>query len=292
MDTQEQVETAEKQAAMTEEQLEAQRQENLERIRGLRLMDDIFMTKCFEGDPKYIQLVLRIILNIRDLIVLHVQTQVFVSNLNKRSLRLDIVAIDSKGRRINVEIQRDDSGAGFPRARLHGSMMDMSFVDKGTKFDALPEIYIVFITEHDVIGKGLPVYHIERYIRETHTRANDGMHIVYANGAYRGDSPIGKLMHDFSCTDPDEMYYEELAERTRYFKQSKEGITTMSRILEEMCDEAEKKGVEKGRKEGMETNLLTNIKSLIETMQLTAEQAMNALKIPKEDQAKYRAMLG
>ena len=38
----------------TTEQLDQQHQEDLERLRGFRLLDDEFFTKCFEGDPKYI----------------------------------------------------------------------------------------------------------------------------------------------------------------------------------------------------------------------------------------------
>ena len=46
----------------------------------------------FEGDPKYIQLVLRIVLEMPDLVVVDVRTQVFVENLLNRSVRLDVLA--------------------------------------------------------------------------------------------------------------------------------------------------------------------------------------------------------
>ena len=69
-------------------------------------------------------------------------------------MRLDVLATDSTGRKINVEIQRSDKGAGRKRARYNSSMMDANLLRKGEKFDELPETYVVFITEHDVIGKG------------------------------------------------------------------------------------------------------------------------------------------
>ena len=87
------------------EQIDQQHQEDLQRLRGFRLLDDDFLTKCFEGDPQYIQLVLRIVLEMPDLVVVDVRTQVFVENLLKHSVRLDILATDSTGRKINVEIQ-------------------------------------------------------------------------------------------------------------------------------------------------------------------------------------------
>ena len=64
-----------------------------------------------------------------------------------------------------------------------------------------------------------------------------GSHIIYVNGSYRDDTPIGKLMHDFSCTQPADMNYGILAERARYFKESKEGISIMCKAMEDMRNE-------------------------------------------------------
>lgn len=51
------------------------------------------------------------------------------------------------------------------------------------------------------MGKGLPIYSIERCIMETGELFGDGEHIKYVNGKYRGQSQLGRLMHDFSCTN-------------------------------------------------------------------------------------------
>ena len=101
----------------------------------------------------------------------------------------------------------------------------------------------MFITEHDVIGKGRPLYHISRYIFDTNESFNDGSHILYVNGAYRDETPIGKLMHDFSCTAPDDMYYGELAERVRFFKESEEGVAIMCRAMEDMRNQTLREGM-------------------------------------------------
>ncbi|MBR0311705.1 MAG: nuclease, partial [Oscillospiraceae bacterium] len=75
---------------MTEEMIERKHQEDLQRIRGFRLLDDDFMTKVFDGNPESIQLVLQIVMDIPDLTVIDVRTQVFVENLLNRSVRLDV----------------------------------------------------------------------------------------------------------------------------------------------------------------------------------------------------------
>ncbi len=225
------------------EQIDQKHQEDLQRLRGFRLLDDDFLTKCFEGDTASIELVLQIVLEKPDLKVLDVRTQVFVENLLNRSVRLDILATDSTGAKLNVEVQRSDKGAGRKRARYNSSMMDANLLKKGEDFDKLPETWVIFITENDIMGKGLPLYPIERCFLGTGERFEDGSHILYVNGAYRGDTPIGKLMHDFSCTDAADMYYGILADRVRFFKESKEGIELMCRAMEDMRNQTLKEGM-------------------------------------------------
>lgn len=116
-------------------------------------------------------------------------------------------------------------------------MLDANALAPQEDVNFLPEIYVIFITEHDVIGKGEPIYRVERKILETDEFFDDGSHILYVNGAYRGDSDIGKLMHDFSCTDAKDMKYKILADRVRYFKEDEKGVATMCKAMEEMRKE-------------------------------------------------------
>ena len=268
------------QALTRQEQLH---EEDLQRLREFRLMDDEFLTKCFEDSPESVELVLRIVLEKPDLKVLEVHTQVFIENLLHRSVRFDILATDDTGARINIEIQREDRGAGRKRARFNSSMMDIGLLQKGESFEALPETWVVFITENDVMGKGRPLYRFERTDVETGEKLGDGSHILYVNGAYRGDTPVGKLMHDFQCTDPSEMHYKILAERTRFFKESEEGVLTMCQAIEKMREESMREGMEMGKKEGMEQNRAANIAALMKNLSVSAERAMELLGIPIED---------
>lgn len=57
--------------------------------------------------------------------------------------------------------------------------------------------------------------------------------IIYVNGANRDDSAVWKLMQDFFCKDPHKMNYELLSRRTEYFKESKEGVDTMCKLMED-----------------------------------------------------------
>ena len=259
---------------MTEtEIMDRKHQEDLQRIRGFRLLDDDFLTKCFDRKTDCMELVLQIVLENPDLQVVDVRTQVFVENLLNRSVRLDVLATDSAGRKFNVEIQRADKGAGRKRARYNSSMMDSHLLDKGKDVEMLPETYVIFITEHDVIGEGNALYPVERCFLNNGKKFSDGSHILYVNGAYQNETPIGKLMHDFSCTDASEMYYDVLAERVKFFKESKEGVAIMCRAMEEMRIESWQEGVEEGRKEGRKDTALRMLKAGKYTLDEIAEMS-------------------
>ena len=263
------------------EQIDQKHQEDLQRLRGFRLLDDDFLTKCFEGDTASIELVLRIVLEKPDLKVLDVRTQVFVENLLNRSVRLDILATDSTGAKLNVEVQRSDKGAGRKRARYNSSMMDANLLKKGEDFDKLPETWVIFITENDVMGKGLPLYPIERCFLGTGERFEDGSHILYVNGAYRGDTPIGKLMHDFSCTNAADMYYTTLADRVRFFKESKEGILIMCKVMEDMRKESLQEGIKEGA--------INTAKRMLTDGILTLEKIAEYAGLPLDEVKKLKA---
>ncbi len=198
------------------------------------LMDDEFMSKCFEDNIECTELVLHIILGNDDLEVQSVHAQHSMKNLQGRSIRLDVYATDRSGKKYNIEIQRSDKGADARRARYNSSLIDANILESGEDFDSLSETYVIFITENDVLGGGKPIYHIERKIEEFGNKIfGDGSHIIYVNAQCRDNTPLGLLMQDFSCTSPNRMNYGILAERTRYFKEDKEGFSTMSRIMEE-----------------------------------------------------------
>jgi len=76
------------------------------------------------------------------------------------------------------------------------------------------------------------------------------------NGEYRGESDLGKLMHDFNCTQASDMHFELMADRTRYLKENPKGVSEMCRIMEDMRNESLKEGINQGIKEGMRKTAL------------------------------------
>ena len=225
---------------------EKKHQEDLQRLRGFRLLDDDFMTKVFE-DISCAELLLRIILNDEGIRVLEAHSQRGIKNLQGRSVKLDILAVDSHNRVFNVEVQRSDRGAGAKRARYNSALIDANVSEPGDQYEDLNETFVIFITENDVMKAGLPIYHIDRVVRETGKLFEDEEHIIYVNSQIKDETKLGRLMHDFSCTDAKDMYNKVLADRVRYFKEDERGVEIMCREMEIMRNQAHEEGIEKGR---------------------------------------------
>ena len=174
----------------------------------------------------------------KDITIKMVRTQELLKNLQRCSAILDVHAIDSTKKEFDVEIQRSDAGA--KRARHNSSLLDTHILKPEDDIENIPDSYVIFITENDVMKGKQPIYPVERYVMvgENKVLFDDGSHIIYVNGKYRGNDEIGKLMHDFSCTNPDDMNYKALAKKARYYKQYKRGVATMCKIMEDMRNEA------------------------------------------------------
>lgn len=218
---------------------ERKHEEYLHRIQNLRLIDDNFMTKVFE-DKECSEFLLQVILDRDDLTIREVHSQYGLNNIQGRSARLDILAVDEQNKAYNIEIQRNDRGAEVRRARYNSGLMDANITEPGDRYDQLYETYVIFITENDILKAGLPIYHIERTIQETGMPFGDGAHIIYVNSQIKDDTKLGRLMQDFTCTNPDDMNYPVLAQRVRYFKEDTKGVATMCRAFEEVREEGKR----------------------------------------------------
>lgn len=257
---------------------ERKHEEDLRRIRDFRLMDDNFMSKVFEDKP-CAEFLLRIILNRDDLKVKEVHGQHDLNNIQGRSVRLDILAVDHENRAYNVEVQRSDSGAVAKRARYNSSLLDANLTRKGDAYDALNETYVIFITENDVLRGGLPIYHINRIIEEMGKSFGDEAHIIYVNSQIKDDTALGKLMHDFTCTNPDDMNYPVLAQRVRYFKEDTKGVATMCRAFEEVREESLREGVLKGA----HAKAIESAKRLLTAGKLSYQEIADAMGLSVEE---------
>lgn len=261
---------------MSENEKKTWSQETLEAVEKLCLFDDDFMSLVFERNKEATEYLINTILERDDLTVLEVVGQKEYKNpyFGGRVIKVDIYAKDSSGKVYDIEVQRSDAGAIPRRARFHNAMVDVRMLNENQKFKEIEDSYIIFITQNDVMGEGLPLYHVERIVEETNKKFDDGSHIIYVNGAYKNDEdPIGRLVHDFGCVRSADMYNDLLKQQVHYFKETEGGKEEMCEIIENV---AEKKA---------EKTKIDCIKNLMQTLKLTADQAMDALMIPASERA-------
>lgn len=252
-------------------------------VDGMTLFDDDLMSKVFDKNIEATELMLRIILHRSDIKVLEVIGQYDIKSpiVKGREIRLDIKVSDSKGNIFDVEVQRDKRGSHNRRARFHTAMVDARMLKEGQNFKDIKDSYIIFICQHDKFNDGKPVYHIDKVVRETGKRYLDGSNVIFVNGKYKGNDEIGRLIHDFNCKNSKDMYYEPLAEGVRHFKETEEGRENMCDAVKKYADGvALKYGAE--REEQTKVNL---VKSLMDSMKLSMDQAMTALKIEGDERA-------
>lgn len=107
------------------------------------------------------QEMLRTILEDEELIVQDVITQNSEKNLYGRSVRLDALCTLGNGEKCNIEIQRSDNDDHLRRVRYNASSITLRNSQIGTKFDKIPEVYVVFISEFDVFKMGKTVEDVE-----------------------------------------------------------------------------------------------------------------------------------
>ena len=250
-------------------------------IDNMDLFDDDLMSMVFDSNIPATELLLKIILKRDDIKVISVVGQREFQNpvVGGRNIRLDILAKGSTGKHYNIEVQKKPEGAHVRRARFNSSMMDSRMLKEGQEFSELRDSYIVFITQTDIFGYGIPIYTVNRYFEEVDAPFDDGSHIVYVNGSYKGQDAIGKLIHDFSCKESKDMYYPELAKGIRHFKEEEGGRVIMCEAVERYAEKYAEKYAERKRID----TLYETVKNLMETMQLSAEQAMSAIKISEND---------
>ena len=238
-------------------------------IKNFTLMSDIFMRNVFKK-RECLEYVLQVIMKKKDLHVIDQIIQKDYKNLQGRSAVMDCVARDSTGKQFDVEIQQDNEGASPKRARYHSGLMDMNTLNPGLDFEKLPESYVIFITRDDILGYGLPIYHIDRQIKELNEAFQDEAHIIYVNSRKQNDTELGKLMHDLHCKKADEMHSPILAKRMYELKETQKGVELMCHEMEKIYSE----GMESGEKRG-------ELKAKKETALSMAEEGMNIQKIAR-----------
>jgi predicted transposase/invertase (TIGR01784 family) len=205
-------------------------------IQKLRPVDDAFF-EVLADDVAFCQEILRIILEDENLIVHSVTPQKDVKNLVGRSVRLDVLCTLSDGTKCNVEVQRSDNDNHMKRIRYNASCITASETKPGDKFENVPTVIVVYISEFDIFHDGKTIYHIENVVRETGKLVDNGLHIVCVNTKVDDGTDIAELMKCFTQEEVNNSKFPAFSNRMNFLKHSEGGAKIMTGVMSDIMKE-------------------------------------------------------
>ena len=208
----------------------------LEFVQKLRPIDNAFFPVLGQ-DPGVMEEILRVILNDDTLTVEKVIAEYTLPNLPGRGVRLDSFCETGDGHRINVEVQKADDDDHIRRCRYNAAGMTWKEAEKGTRFKDLPDVCVVYITEHDFLHGGRTVYHVDKILRENGSIIDDGSSVIYVNTAVNDGSAISDLMRCFMQKTVNDPRFPRLSERVHQYKNTEKGAAEMCEELERYIDD-------------------------------------------------------
>ena len=87
-------------------------------------------------------------------------------------------------------------------------------------------------------------------IRENGKDFPDRAHIIYVDSKNQEDTELGRLMHDFHCKSPEEMYHSVLQKQVFQLKRTREGVNFMCREMDKIYRDGERVGEKIGQERG------------------------------------------
>ena len=225
-------------------------EEKKERVEGFRPIDDVFF-EVLADDREVCQEILRTILEDKALIVEEVIVQRSVRNIYGRSVRLDALCILGDGAKCNIEVQRAHSDNHLKRARYNAASIVTKNTEPGERFENVPRVIIVYISERDFLGYGRTIYHIDKVIRENGEPIDDGLQEVFVNTCIDDGTDIAGLMRCFMQQEVHDPRFPKLSSRVYYLKEQEGGVSAMCEIMEKYMEEAKAAGIKEGKEVGM-----------------------------------------
>lgn len=220
-----------------------------EEAKKLNPIDDL-MFRTMAEDRKFCEEILRVILSDPKLAVLESTPQYAGTNPQGRSVILDAKCVLGDGRKVDIEVQKANDDDHQRRVRYNGSILTTNLTDPGEKFKNVPDVCIVFISRFDIFNSNLPLYHVDRVIRETGEIVDNGFEEIYVNAKVRNGSAVSELMEVFVDDAAYNNKFPITSDIKRRYKETEEGQQVMCEIMERLREEAKIEGIAEGMAKG------------------------------------------
>ena len=210
--------------------------ETISTVKKLVPMDDVMFQKICEDKAVCQELISAILAE--PVMVESVVSQDSILNLQGRSVRLDCLCRLSDGTYVNVEVQKADDDDHEARVWYNAALVTANETPKSVKFRDVAQVIVIYITRFDIFQGDLPIYHVDRAIRELEQKRTNWFSEIYVNAAVKKhdselNASVSELMDLF--TDRDTFNYEKYP----LFSTRKNTFTNTAKGEAEMCEKVE-----------------------------------------------------
>ena len=261
----------------------------IQKWESLTIKDNFIFGKTMEVNPDLCRRLIEQILNLKIKSVSYPEREKTIdARIDSKGIRLDVYVEDDENRSFDLEIQLTDNDDLAKRMRYYHSLIDLDKLHKGksVKYKSLGESYVIFICTFDVFGYSYQVYDFDIVCkRNSAIKLNDLTHRIFL--CTEGDDEeisdeVKNFLDYVAGRGIKGDFIQELDRAVRKVKESKEWrLSYMTYELALM--EREELGEEKAT--------LANLRSIMESLKISAEKAMEILKISKDEQPRYLSKL-
>ena len=261
-------------------------------FKPVTIRDDL-MFGTVMADPKYCKPFLETILGVKIKKIEYLERQKTIDITPRaKSVRMDVYVEDDEHTIYDVEMQTGKKDNLAKRSRYYHGLIDLNSLLKGEDYSKLKKSLVIFVCIFDPFNFGQYVYSYE-YQTElfdgSHHFLGDGTRTIYVNAkGYRENvsDEFKALMRYITDGETSDSYTKALDEKVSLVNNNEEWKVSYMTWAIKLADER-REAREEGREEGREKERIQSIKSLMDNMKWTAEQAMGALNIPQTEWAGY-----
>lgn len=189
------------------------------------------------------------------------------TDIDAKSVRLDVYLQDDKNTVYDVEMQASDTKELPLRSRYYQSIIDLQLIDKGQTYKGLNKSYVIFICPFDLFNRGRHIYTFENICKEDSSiYLEDGTTKIFLNAKGKLDD-VSKELKAFldyvSGKSSNDSFVKRLEEAVEEAKKNREWRHEYMTLLMRDQENIEK-GIEEGIEKGIEKGILGMVSALKE----------------------------
>lgn len=258
----------------------------------LTISDNFLFQKVMQNKRLCKRLIQKLLqIKVKNIIYPIAEKSIAIGATNK-AVRLDLYVETDTGTIIDIEIQTTDGADGWlpKRTRYYQAMIDLDVLGKGMDYIELKKSYVIFICTFDPFNLGEKIYTFSNICHEQQKlELGDETTKIFLNAkgtTGKVDKDIESFLAYINGQTAKGKFTQDIAAEVERVKQHNETRVEYMTLMMEL-----KQQRREGYAEGQDSERLNSIRNLMESLHLTAQQAMDALKIPVSEQQKYIAQL-